>query len=433
MSKNNMVIKIILTIFFIIFVLFIITLGPKQKSHPQKKYDETNIAVDLADAYKMLIELDANMTNANGPKKDWRFGDPVMDEDFSRYFKPYLKVREICGHNKDTCFASSYTKLGGPERRESNYYILLENGSSLGIWLASHIKRYSFWNGTSSTSGASSGEPLTPFMGHIYVDLNGPKPPNIVGKDLFKFTWFDNHLGLQPYCTYDSQGKRVEAKYIKDKCNEEDGACCGAVLLAGMNEPNKPSESKQVVVLKEAYKMLKDFEKRAVAANGPIGDWNQPRNAEFYSKYISPYLYIQKNCGNGPGCFAPVHHYRSSGNHDYEFNEDSKFSKALLQNGMSFAYRIERGSYGRRDASGRVVRLENHIIGVIYIDINGSKPPNVLSEDLFSFDVFTNDLGIQPTGKYEVDGTARTLKEISEYCKTGSGHECSAMLLGENP
>lgn len=416
MDKKKKNIKIIVGV-IALAVLASFTIITKRDSYPKKEYSEATVAADLADTYKMLVELDVNMIKANGPRKDWgfeqAFGQKGMPKIFADYFQPNLKIRKHCKYEKG-CFAPAYMESDLARNAQYDidsgkgyYKVLLKDGSSLSVTLIPKSFRYTH----SISSNGTSGTEESPLMGHIYIDLNGPKPPNIVGKDLFRFDLFEN-LGVQPHCRYSISGESTNKRYANKRCTEG-GECCTAVLLAGVYDPQKPKmpQSQQVAILKEVYKMLKDFEKKAAAANGHIGNWNAKfrensssnefdwdRNIEFYSEFIAPYLDIETNCAGGTGCFAPKHKYKQDKEYDTALNIDghNSFGKALLKNGMSFAY------------LRKAERFEP-LIGTIYIDINGLKPPNIVGEDLFSFDVFANDLGIQPTGKYYEDG--KTLKK----------------------
>lgn len=103
--------------------------------------------------------------------------------------KPYLKITQEC-FNKAGCWADTGTKLlnGGTPKYDSG-----NKGIGYGIVVFNTIDGYSV---SVDTYRASDGE----FWGTgidsgafivIYVDINGKKLPNVIGKDTFAFVFSD--------------------------------------------------------------------------------------------------------------------------------------------------------------------------------------------------------------------------------------------------
>ena len=90
------------------------------------------------------------------------------------FVKKYFKVINDCGADKTPCFASSYRKL--PGNNVSNWntkaHYVLANGTSLGV------------------GECINGDVLLRF----YVDVNGQKGPNIIGRDFFIMYLYKNGL-----------------------------------------------------------------------------------------------------------------------------------------------------------------------------------------------------------------------------------------------
>lgn len=88
-------------------------------------------------------------------------------------FKPYLKVAKDCGVGVKGCFPDVNYKL-------------LSGGSSINF-ITDQNKRYMFILADGAT-GAFLSNTISFNSFEIYYDVNGAKPPNQFGKDLFQFS-----------------------------------------------------------------------------------------------------------------------------------------------------------------------------------------------------------------------------------------------------
>ncbi len=116
--------------------------------------------------------------------------------------KPFLKIALDCGldDTNGKCIPSTYFSLNGNKyhidyKTSTSYYkISLLNGSS--IW----------WR------AAAENDALI----YLWIDINGVKPPNTFGKDLFMFMYSNGTIypngspasshDAKTYCTYQSEG-----------------------------------------------------------------------------------------------------------------------------------------------------------------------------------------------------------------------------------
>ena len=114
--------------------------------------------------------------------------DEVEDYNISKqrigdqFLKKYFKVAKDCGTtNPSTCFAEDYKDIAG--------------GSSGGAWPA-----YSIITAGGSSIGVTPAGSTT--SGSIVIDTNGLKPPNVIGRDLFSFSfYYDGSLDVvTPEC-----------------------------------------------------------------------------------------------------------------------------------------------------------------------------------------------------------------------------------------
>ena len=98
-------------------------------------------------------------------------------EAFSGFFKNYFKIVQDCGSTPTPCFASEYKKISGVKSHFTctNNCFSLANGASIGN--LNKIETY----------GANS---IIAFD----IDINGPKGPNIIGRDAFYILLYKNGM-----------------------------------------------------------------------------------------------------------------------------------------------------------------------------------------------------------------------------------------------
>ena len=151
----------------------------------------------------------------NGEYKHWETAYDLGAENyFNKYWKPYIQILKIC----DTYSECGYSK--------SNPFIY-PNGRIYDIAVVSPSARTTFiladgttiinfaWTGGSDIISASSS---------IFVDINGYKPPNVAGHDLFLFERKENGM-INPKC----MGK--DDDYIKQRCTRSNTDCCTIKIL----------------------------------------------------------------------------------------------------------------------------------------------------------------------------------------------------------
>ncbi len=103
--------------------------------------------------------------------------------DVEAFTKKHFRVMKECGGTKTPCFAASYKKLNGRSVatwNASQHYILA-GGQSLGIAMG------------------GCGQSGTAFR--YYIDINGPKAPNIWGRDIMVFYVYNNGIVDDSTCS----------------------------------------------------------------------------------------------------------------------------------------------------------------------------------------------------------------------------------------
>lgn len=115
----------------------------------------------------LLYKADMGVTDF----KDLSFSSQDSANDF---IKKYFKTAKFCGSLQHHCFAQVYTKLSGVK---ANFYCksgayALANGISVCVYVSNYRN----------------------IIMSLLVDVNGPKPPNIVGRDAFLLLLYSNGI-----------------------------------------------------------------------------------------------------------------------------------------------------------------------------------------------------------------------------------------------
>ena len=139
------------------------------------KYQEKENVVKLKKFYSAISQAYLQVQNdEGGPLKDWGLSSAagsgselvLMDK-----FLKYMNTSKICGNNSG-CFPSVYLKFS--------------DGSVYSNWdTAANCARAILADGTLIMFNLSNAG--SPIDAQIYVDINGFRGPNVVGKDAFHF------------------------------------------------------------------------------------------------------------------------------------------------------------------------------------------------------------------------------------------------------
>ena len=74
-------------------------------------------------------------------------------------------------------------------------------------------------------------------------------------------------------------------------------------VIAALTIPNlmrNYRKQQRISEIKAAYSIIQNAVRLSVAENGDVRNWDYNQSTEFATKYIMPYLKIQKKCGRGP-------------------------------------------------------------------------------------------------------------------------------------
>jgi prepilin-type N-terminal cleavage/methylation domain-containing protein len=190
-----------------------------------QNYRKTQTVTQLKKVYSAL----ANTTNLAiadyGPITQWEIGEMSNSEDAEKfanmYLIPYLKVSKNCG-----------TKTTEDCEIRRKYL----NSTGTAPTVSSAYTRFFLADGTLVFGRVYSDETLKRFI--TWVDINGEKAPNTMGKDIFEFNYF----------LYFPSDTKYEGRFIpigitlsrndllnngSNSCNKQDGsgAYCAALIM----------------------------------------------------------------------------------------------------------------------------------------------------------------------------------------------------------
>lgn len=183
-----------------------------------------------------------------------------------------------------------------------------------------------------------------------------------------------------------------------------------------------------VVALKKTYSMLSSAYTLAVQENGTPENWSlslDSTGAINAANKLIPYLNILKNCQTASGCFPSVQYKQLNGvsSSSTKYDTLTSYAKIQLQDGTSILF--SNLSSDCTATKGSTLALQN-VCTVIYVDINGFKPPNQYGVDFFNFRI--TKYGIDAPGSQFETGTST----FASSCKdktTAVGNGCTAWVL----
>ena len=178
--------------------------------------------------------------NENGMIEDWGLATAGMtteptDEEreagnksinlFWDRVSPYLKLVSRCNYGDDSC-ANKYDResLDGTAFSKFTPRLVFADGTTIvGTTVSS---------GTCSSVVGTS-KMLQNVCGQLFIDLNGPKPPNATGKDVFLF--YFTKYGIVPMGTAEETSYSLDKYCNLSKKNSLNGYGCAAWVITNEN------------------------------------------------------------------------------------------------------------------------------------------------------------------------------------------------------
>lgn len=191
-------------------------------------YKEKATVTRLKKVYSILSQAMQKAVIENGTADVWDSYETEDDDDtlklyYSDNIIKQLAVAKDCGFKSEGCFLPhGYKMLSGREERDFEnmnnlyYKLVLADGTLVAI---------QGYSATRADGCAASGS-----CGEIWVDINGNKHPNVVGKDLFIFLYTKDNVF--PY-GYNKKDKPLSESGCSVKSGN--GYGCAAWILTNEN------------------------------------------------------------------------------------------------------------------------------------------------------------------------------------------------------
>lgn len=204
-------------------------------------------------------------------------------------------------------------------------------------------------------------------------------------------------------------------------------------IVASMTLPtviNTYQKKVTAIKLKKAYNTLTNVVNRAYFDNGNVtysGAVTKAASKEFFNKYWIPYL-------NSPEIF-PENQYPYGSSTPYMTRNGEVYNIAiytsytngriLLTTADGIIYYINVMDWDK-DADGNTIPNSQHFSTAqyVFVDLNGTKPPNTFGKDIFTFNINFNNNVVRPSG-YTVSKSVRDSK-----CQS-TGLYCAAKIMAE--
>ena len=182
------------------------------------EYQKKQTAVQLKKAYSTFAQALVLSQYENGDSSEWKLTDSSSSYDenlayFNNYWKPYLKIIKVCKTMEECGYdIKNYATL--VDKSNFSVYGQRDNlpGFIYGDGTYAYIRPFSY-NTTN-----------IPNLQLLSIDINGPKKPNVIGRDVFQFQ-IDMSKGV------------ITGYYSKDNCTKdnissENSRACGGKILA---------------------------------------------------------------------------------------------------------------------------------------------------------------------------------------------------------
>lgn len=199
------------------------------------KTEEKIIATQVKEVYSVLSQALKMSEITNGTPDMWACPNIGGGDDGCglNKFTPYLQVAKNCGMTSGCFPPVAYKKINGSasiinfDTWPNLARARLKNGMSIAMGQSS---------GPSSSTSNANNLALKNIYGEIDVDINGDKPPNRFGKDLFVF-WYTKY-GIVPAGTKDEDGSYPLSTDCSNKSGIGDGCAAWLIYKENMDYMN---------------------------------------------------------------------------------------------------------------------------------------------------------------------------------------------------
>ena len=230
MKKRGFTLAEVLVTLGIIGVVSAMTIPSLTQNWQKKSY-----VTQLHKVYNIFQQAFIEDMNENQAVNVAEAGIRNFDQSTGRNFmQKHFKIIKECGQNTSSgCFATQYRSLNGNSSSNVNfsgYNFVIAGGAAVAIYVDS----------------IDTGDEYTDdYFGYINVDVNGPKGPNIRGRDLFTMYFFGDGVldawHINPACrkngTSCSNGNSAKQarenlfnSYCKNNTTWDQGGCFAKIL-----------------------------------------------------------------------------------------------------------------------------------------------------------------------------------------------------------
>ena len=167
-SKGFTLAEVLVTL-GIIGVVSAMTVPSLMQNHQRKTY--------VTQLHKFYIILSQGLVQVMADKNAVNLKEAGLTtlSEWNSFFNTYYKIIQDCKETQTPCMASSYKKISGQFiSGNTSRYITLADGTSLGYF--------------------NINDPDASLIAVLYVDVNGAKGPNLVGRDLFAIYVYNNGI-----------------------------------------------------------------------------------------------------------------------------------------------------------------------------------------------------------------------------------------------
>ena len=184
----------------------------------------------LKRSYSILSQAFKMAEVKNGTIDSWTEWDDA-EEIINKYLIPEIKGAKSYGKAQNSVLALCYDENS---KLHSNANVLFQYSWMDGVHISSPFfteKTASFLLQDGSCIGLNPKD-VEVYVNNVFVDVNGPKPPNIAGEDLFFFT-IDNNA-LRPY-GYNWNYEDMISSSVTNACNRKSfhgGFVCAARVIS---------------------------------------------------------------------------------------------------------------------------------------------------------------------------------------------------------
>lgn len=167
MKKNGFTLAEVLVTLGIIGVVSAMTVPSLMQNYQRQSY-----VTQLHKVYNEFMQSFESLKNDKNALNIREAGLYDTEANISGFLKKYFRITKDCGKDYTPCFSDDYKSMSGTA------ITLSDTGISNVVNLASGASIAMGGLAASNSAG-----------GYLYVDVNGPKGPNIGGRDLFYMSY----------------------------------------------------------------------------------------------------------------------------------------------------------------------------------------------------------------------------------------------------